>query len=107
MKIKNIFLSLGLGLAGVAGFTSCDSLFRDFPNDKLPAEVIWEDPLLLDEYVLPWYRNMDRGFYTYVTTIMKGLGAEYEPCMEINLQWASVTGIMVTTATSSRAWRRI
>jgi len=37
MKIKNIFLSLGLGLAGVAGFTSCDSLFRDFPNDKLPA----------------------------------------------------------------------
>ena len=26
-----------------------------------------------------WYRNMDRGFYTYVTTIMKGLGAEYEP----------------------------
>ncbi len=79
MKIKNIFLSLGLGLAGVAGFTSCDSLFRDFPNDKLPAEVIWEDPLLLDEYVLPWYRNMDRGFYTYVTTIMKGLGAEYEP----------------------------
>lgn len=47
MKIKNIFLSLGLGLAGVAGFTSCDSLFRDFPNDKLPAEVIWEDPCCL------------------------------------------------------------
>ncbi len=79
MKIKNIFLSLSLGAIAMAGLSSCDSMFRDFPNDKLPGDVIWSDPLLLDEYVLPWYRNMDRGFYTYVTTIMKGLGAEYEP----------------------------
>lgn len=58
---------------------SCDGLFRDAPNDKLSEEVIWENERLLDEYVLPWYRNMDNGFRTYVTTLMKGLGYEYEP----------------------------
>lgn len=74
MKIKSIILSLAV----IVGLTSCDSMFRDEPFDKLPADVIWDDAHLLDEYVLPWYRNMDPGFYTFVTTIMKGLGTEYE-----------------------------
>lgn len=54
-------------------------MFRDLPYDKLPGDQIWSDPLLVDEYVLPWYANMDHGFSTFVTTIMKGLGYEYEP----------------------------
>ena len=78
MKLKAFLYSLPLVLASVS-LSSCDSLFRDAPNDTLPDTIIWGNPLLLDEYVLPWYRNMDDGFYTLVTTIMKGLGSEYEP----------------------------
>lgn len=78
MKLKKFLYILPL-IAGASMMTSCDSMFRDAPYDKLPASVIWENPLLLDEYVLPWYRDMDKGFSTYVTTIMKGLGNEYEP----------------------------
>ena len=59
--------------------TSCNDLFKEVPYDKLSENAIWGDQLLLDEYVLPWYRNMDNGFSTYVTTIMKGIGREYEP----------------------------
>lgn len=77
MKFKSYKYILPLALAAV-GLSSCDSMFRDEPFDKLPADVIWGDEHLLDEYVLPWYRNMDPGFYTFVTTIMKGLGSEYE-----------------------------
>ena len=59
--------------------TSCNDLFKEVPYDKLSENAIWGDQLILDEYVLPWYRNMDNGFSTYVTTIMKGIGREYEP----------------------------
>lgn len=76
MKLKYIIPSL---LLGAFSLSSCDSMFRDTPNDKLPAQTIWADEHLLDEYVLPWYRNMDPGFKTFVTTLMKGLGNEYEP----------------------------
>lgn len=80
MKFKAFTYILPLALAAAStGLSSCDSLFRDNPVDKLPDQIIWNDPQMLDEYVLPWYRNMDPGFYTFVTTIMKGLGTEYEP----------------------------
>jgi len=78
MKLKSYKYILPLAMAAV-GLSSCDSMFRDEPFDKLPGTIIWSDEHLLDEYVLPWYRNMDPGFYTFVTTIMKGLGTEYEP----------------------------
>ena len=78
MKLKVFRHILPLALCAVS-LSSCDGLFRDEPYDKLPPSMIWSDPKLLDEYVLPWYRNMDDGFYTFVTTIMKGLGSEYEP----------------------------
>ena len=78
MKLKVFRHILPLALCAVS-LSSCDGLFREQPYDKLPASVIWNDPKLLDEYVLPWYRNMDNGFNTFVTTIMKGLGSEYEP----------------------------
>lgn len=77
MKFKKYKYILPVALAAV-GLTSCDSMFRDEPFNKLPDSAIWGDEHLLDEYVLPWYRNMDPGFYTFVTTIMKGLGSEYE-----------------------------
>ncbi|MBQ8422848.1 MAG: RagB/SusD family nutrient uptake outer membrane protein [Coprobacter sp.] len=73
--LRITFLACLIGISLV----SCDDLFESIPNDKLAEESIWSDPLLLDEYVLPWYRNMDNGFSTYVTTIMKGIGREYEP----------------------------
>ncbi|MDE6772112.1 MAG: RagB/SusD family nutrient uptake outer membrane protein [Muribaculaceae bacterium] len=78
MKLKSYIYAVPLLLAAT-GLGSCDSIFRDAPIDSLPENVIWGNPQLLDEYVLPWYRNMDDGFYTFVTTIMPGLGSEYEP----------------------------
>ncbi len=61
------------------GLSSCDDIFRDAPNDKLSPDVIWENEILLNGYVLPWYNGMDNGFSTLVTTLMAGLGSEYEP----------------------------
>ncbi len=74
-QIKEILLLLIVSVAVV----SCDDMFRDEPNDKLSEETIWDKEQLVNEYILPWYRNMDNGFSTYVTTLMKGLGREYEP----------------------------
>ncbi len=76
MNFKKYILPLAIAAVGLS---SCDSMFREEPFDKLPGTVIWGDEHLLDEYVLPWYHEMDPGFYTFVTTIMKGLGSEYEP----------------------------
>lgn len=70
-----IFLSLIICLT----MTSCDSIFRDAPNDKLSEDMIWGDEMLLNEYTARWYRNMDNGFYVLVSTFIKNLGEEYEP----------------------------
>lgn len=71
-----------IALAGCSMLlSSCNDMFRDEPIDKLPDTAIWSNELLVDEYVLPWYRQMDPGFKTMVNTlsIVKGLGSEYEP----------------------------
>ena len=68
MKLKKHILFGWLALAGAAAFTACDDLFRDTPVDKMSETDIWRNPMLLDEYVLPWYRNMHCGFSTYVPT---------------------------------------
>ena len=68
MKLKKHILCGWLALAGAAAFTACDDLFRDTPVDKMSETDIWRNPMLLDEYVLPWYRNMHCGFSTYVPT---------------------------------------
>lgn len=67
------------GLILITSFSSCDSLFRDAPYDKLAENQIWGDEQLLDEYTARWYRNMDNGFYILVSTIIKNLGEEYDP----------------------------
>lgn len=79
MKLKS-YINKGIIilLAGLLN-TGCDDLFRETPNNKLPEDLIWESQLLLDEYEMPWYRNMSEGFSTYVTTILKGVGREYLP----------------------------
>ena len=60
MKLKKHILCGWLALAGAAAFTACDDLFRDTPVDKMSETDIWRNPMLLDEYVLPWYRNIPR-----------------------------------------------
>ena len=55
-------------IASVLLLGSCDDIFRDAPYNRLSQESIWADPLLLDEYVLPWYRNMSNGYSIYMPT---------------------------------------
>lgn len=75
MKLKIFFSTLVLA----ATLSSCDSLFRDEPYDKLGENAIWGDSMLLDEYTARWYRNMDNGFTILVSTIIKNGGIEFEP----------------------------
>lgn len=46
--------------------TSCDSLFRDEPYNKVSETTVWHNQLLLDEYVNGWYDGMSDGFNTFV-----------------------------------------
>lgn len=72
---------IALLLTGTILFSSCNSLFRDVPNDKLSQESIWPNKLLLDEYVLPWYRNMNNGFSIFLPTnaLIKGAARDFLP----------------------------
>lgn len=60
---------------------SPNSLFDDTPNDKISDDKTWESPMLLDEYVNTWYRNMNYGFKTYVpsTALFKSISRYYLP----------------------------
>ena len=68
MKLKKYILCGLLAATGTTVFTGCDDMFRDAPVDKMSETDIWRNPMLLDEYVLPWYRNMSHGFSTYMPT---------------------------------------
>ena len=80
MQLRKYIISF-LFLGGTFGFSGCDGIFRDVPNDKLSQESIWGSQLLLDEYVLPWYRNMSNGFSVYMpsTALLKGACRDYLP----------------------------
>ncbi|NDW09671.1 RagB/SusD family nutrient uptake outer membrane protein [Dysgonomonas sp. 520] len=80
MKIKKYIATFVL-FAGLLTTTSCDDLFRDSPINKLPENMIWEDPKLLDGYVLPWYRKMNNGFSVYMptNTLLHGISREFLP----------------------------
>lgn len=80
MNIKKYIAILILSVSFLS-LTGCDGIFRDQPNDKLSPDLIWDNPLLLDEYILPWYRNMSNGFSVYMPNnpIIKSLGREYLP----------------------------
>ncbi len=78
MKINKITY-LAILTCVVATFSSCNSIFRDAPNDKLSENLIWGDEKLLDEYTGSWYHNMDNGFTILVSTMIKNNGEEFEP----------------------------
>lgn len=62
--------------------TSCDNLFRDAPVDKISETDVWDNAMLLDEYVLTWYRNINNGFSIYVPTtiaLVKSASRYYMP----------------------------
>lgn len=73
------FLVAVLLMTAALFHTSCE--FRDTPVNKLSEESIWSSNLLLDEYTLSWYRNMNDGFSVYMptTALIKGLSREYLP----------------------------
>lgn len=74
---KGILAALPLFMAAC----SPNSLFDDAPKDKISDEKTWESPMLLDEYVNTWYRNMNSGFKTYVpsTALFKSISRYYLP----------------------------
>lgn len=80
-QLRKSILSFLL-LGGMFTISGCDGLFRDAPYNKLSQETIWGSQLLLDEYVLPWYRNMSNGFSIYMPTssaLLKGACRDYLP----------------------------
>ncbi len=76
--IKKLYSLLAAILLMISA-SSCDSLFRDAPFDKLAENEIWGNEMLLNEYTAKWYRNMDNGFYILVSTMVKNLGEEFDP----------------------------
>ncbi|MFA6871173.1 MAG: RagB/SusD family nutrient uptake outer membrane protein [Bacteroidaceae bacterium] len=76
---KNIFVALLF--MSLLGITGCNNLFKDAPEDKLPENIIWGTPSLLDSYVSPWYRNMNSGFSIFLPTsgLIKGITRIYKP----------------------------
>ena len=79
MDIKKYII---YGLVAILPITSTSCLFDDAPVDKITDNYIWETPMLLDEYILPWYRNMNDGFSTYVPTtiaLVKSASRYYMP----------------------------
>ena len=69
--IKGLLALLPLLMAAC----SPNSLFDDAPKNKISDEETWRNPMLLDEYVNTWYRNMNAGFKTYVpsTALFKSI----------------------------------
>ena len=80
---KGILAALPLLMAAC----SPNSLFDDAPKDKISDEKTWESPMLLDEYVNTWYRNMNSGFKTYVpsTALFKSISRYYLPWFDDQL----------------------
>lgn len=82
MKLKKYILCAFITTGLVFNLTGCDDLFRDAPVDKMSEKDVWRNSMLLDEYVLPWYRNMNNGFSTYVPTtiaLVKSASRYYMP----------------------------
>ena len=82
MKLKKYILCAFITTGLAFNLTGCDDLFRDAPVDKMSEKDVWKNSMLLDEYILPWYRNMNNGFSTYVPTtiaLVKSASRYYMP----------------------------
>lgn len=66
IKIHSAAIIAAIAISSIT--TSCDGLFRDAPIDKLSEKSIPKSELLLDEYTLSWYHNMNNGFDTFMST---------------------------------------
>lgn len=73
MKIKNYIIS-GMFAATLPLTTGCNNLFDEAPVNQISEEITWSNPMLLDEYVNTWYRNMNNGFNHFIFT-MSGYGS--------------------------------
>ena len=73
-KIYQYIISGILAVSTALVTTGCNNLFDDAPINQISEETTWTNPMLLDEYVNTWYRNMNTGFNTYVFTI-SGFGS--------------------------------
>ena len=81
MKQNPIKSFVAIGITVLLTLTSCNSLFDDAPYNKISEETIWDNSMLLDEYVNGWYRNMSHGYKTLVPThaLLKGISRYYLP----------------------------
>lgn len=68
-------------MLSATALVSCDSIFKDAPINKISETEVWKNPMLLDEYVNAWYRNIGSGFKTYVPSIslVKNASRYYMP----------------------------
>ena len=73
-KIKNLLAGVVCCSAAAVTLSGCNSLFDDAPMNQISEEVTWSNPMILDEYVNTWYRNMNNGFNQFIFT-MSGFGS--------------------------------
>lgn len=80
MKKYNKYIISVTLIVSATIFSGCN-MFRDEPVDKLSVNSIWGNELLLDEYMLPMYRNMNDGFSVYMPTngLLKGASRIFLP----------------------------
>lgn len=81
MKKTTIKSIVTITITAVFTLSSCNKLFDDAPYNKISEETIWDNSMLLDEYVNGWYRNISYGFKTLVPTnaLLKGISRYYLP----------------------------
>ncbi len=79
-QLSIVNFTVTLLISGIL-FSGCNDIFKDTPVNKLSEESIWKSQLLIDGYVLPWYRNMSHGFSVYMPTslLLKGTTRDYLP----------------------------
>lgn len=108
MKIQFNRIITIITLAATTGvLTSCDSLFRDAPLNKISEKSVWGNPQLLDEYESSWYRNMSNGFDTYVGTIslMKSKSRYFMPWFGDQITVGKTATFLEAMAISSKAMK--
>ena len=65
---RSLYISIAVAMLSIS-LSSCNDIFRDAPINAISEENVWDNSLLLDEYVNTWYRGMSDGFDVYVPSI--------------------------------------
>ena len=71
MTLNNLkkYIFGGLIAVSMSALLSCDNIFKDAPINKISETEVWQNPMMLDEYVNSWYRDIGSGFKTFVPSI--------------------------------------